>query len=177
MRQESPFSSMFFTFMAAFTILSSGPGIYALRPFPCTAPGSWAQSAFPTPQGLIYGTDSPFETNSIRLLKKVGSGWESEFLHTLAGPCIYACQVKDKHIFSTSLEPGEPSGNLIRDFFLDRKSGSGIKDVFSEIVCGNIDSGFETIKSWPKDVWPPRLCQLGTIIFPSGENPTSMLYA
>lgn len=132
--------------------------------------------AFPTKEGLIYGTDSQFETNSIRILKEGNNTWYTEFLHPLNGSCIYACEVQDKFVFSTSVEPGALSGNIVRDI-LDRKPGDGIKDNYCEMVCGNLDIGFKTIEKWSKDKWPLRLCQFGTILFPTGHNLSNILYA
>jgi len=132
--------------------------------------------AFPLAEGLLYATDSQFEANSIRILSEKGDQWCSELVYPLEGSCIYACQVDDKFVFSTAVEPGEVRSNLILTL-LDRTPGPGIKSSKSTIVVGNLQNGFKVIKEWEKDNWPLRLFQFGTITFPTGVNPTSKIYS
>ncbi len=131
--------------------------------------------AFPISEGLLYATDSQFESNSIRMLKTQNNQWQSEFVYPLEGSCIHACQLGDEFVFSTVVEPGEEKANFILNL-LERKPGPGIKSSNSEIVIGNCQKGFQSIGKWAKDCWPPRLCQFGTITFPTGSNPTNKIY-
>ena len=109
---------------------------------------------------MLYATDSQFEANSIRILSEKGDQWCSELVYPLEGSCIYACQVDDKFVFSTAVEPGEVRSNLILTL-LDRTPGPGIKSSKSTIVVGNLQNGFKVIKEWEKDNWPLRLFQFG----------------
>src|SRR5690606_22317341 len=43
---------------------------------------------FPLETGLLYATDSQYQTNSIRLLSRKAAGWESEHVFDINGPCI-----------------------------------------------------------------------------------------
>ena len=132
--------------------------------------------AFFTAEGIVYGTDSQYQENSIRILKQKNGTWVSEVLHPLAGPCIYACQLGDDFFFSTSVEPGKVTGNTLVDIF-DRRRSPNIKENSCEIVYGNPSAGFATTTKWAKDFWPLRLGQFGTITFPAGFNPTDVIYA
>lgn len=132
--------------------------------------------AFPIDEGIVYATDSQFEYNSIRILKHKNNKWISEFIYPLEGSCIHACCLNNDFVFSTSVEPGEMTGNIIMDLF-DYKPGPGIKSSNSEIVIGNIEKGFRSIKKCEKDYFPLRLCQFGSITFPTGINLTNRLYA
>lgn len=131
--------------------------------------------AFPIPEGLLYATDSQFELNSIRLLKNKDNQWSSEYFYPLEGSCINACQLGDDFVFSTVVEPGEEKDSFIINL-LDHKPGPGIKSLNSEIVVGNCQKGFQNIGKWAKDCFPLRLCQFGTIVFPTGFNPTNNIY-
>lgn len=131
--------------------------------------------AFPVSEGILYATDSQLESNSIRLLRYDKKKWTSEIIYHLDGPCIYGCKVNNQFIFSTSVEPGFSKNAFIIDLF-DRKPGPGVKKNASQLVIGNLDNGFKTITHWEKDIWPMRLGQFGTIIFPHGKNPTNSLF-
>ena len=55
--------------------------------------------AFPEQEGLVYATDSQFEKNSIRLLRKNNGEWVSDFICEINGPAIYGCKVKNDLFF------------------------------------------------------------------------------
>lgn len=132
--------------------------------------------AFPTKSGLLYATDSQFEKNSIRLLKKTGNRWLSTFIHEINGPAIYGCQLGHKYYFSTSVEGNPEKMNKILKY-LDKKPGPGILENYSHIIEGDLDSGFSTIFKAEKDLLPFFLFQFGVFTFPTGENNTSKLVA
>lgn len=129
---------------------------------------------FPTPNGLIYATDSPFSNNSIRLLKKSGKDYESIHLMEINGPSIYGCQWGNDFVFSTSVE-GDSRNQSIWCKLFENKRGGGIIENYSFIYKGNMKDGFKKIYNAKKDCFPFYLFQLGVLIFPSGLNNSSYL--
>lgn len=122
--------------------------------------------AFPTPQGLVYATDTPFEKNSIRLLYKSTSlQWNSKFLADINGPCIYGVKFHDDLVYSTSVEGEGKSVSILRNLFSIKK-GKGIEENFVHVYKGNLQNGFESIYKVEKDKLPFLLFQFGTIFFP-----------
>lgn len=130
--------------------------------------------AFPTPDGLLYGTDSQFELNTIRLLIKSDEKWISRSLCEVNGPVCYGCKVKDDFVFSTSVEGMSTAKKGILKY-LDTEIGDGVKENYSHIVIGNIKSGFNTIYKNRKDFLPFVLFQFGIIQFPTGYNDSNLL--
>jgi len=130
-----------------------------------------ACSAFPVREGLLYATDSQYESNSICILEQEGSDWVSRHIADIAGPCIYSTQVGDDYIFATAVEPGMPKSNVLRTL-LDCQPGPGLNGNYSEVFVGNLSKGFVSICRMQKDMWPARLFQFGSISFPSG-TPTA----
>jgi hypothetical protein len=132
---------------------------------------------------IMYATDTQLVPNSLRELVPISSNgdhspgsFSSEERMETAGSSIYSCMVGEQLVFSTTVEPGKLSGNLLKDW-LERKPGPGIKDNSVYLVAGSPEDGFATIGSWQKDKWPLRLFEFGAIKFPSGENPGPYLYA
>lgn len=128
---------------------------------------------FPTEEGLIYATDTPFSGNSIRILKKSDKGWISEKICDTEGSSIYGCKFKNDYLFSTTVEPDGRDSSLKKLMF-DRKRGSGIKDNYTHLYMGNMNDGFKDIFKLEKDFWP-FIFQFGTIKFPAGENTSDYL--
>jgi hypothetical protein len=125
--------------------------------------------AFPTKEGLIYATDSPFSKNSIRILQKNNSQeWISTELCNINGPCIYGVKYNNELIFSTSVEGQGNSSNFLYNLF-SIKRGSGIVDNFSCVYRGNFNNGFDLIYKSKKDNLPYLLFQFGVILFPNCE--------
>jgi hypothetical protein len=125
--------------------------------------------AFPTSDGLVYATDSPFTNNSIRLLQKNDHlGWVSSEIIKINGPCIYGVKFNNDLIFSTSVEGEGSSSNFLNNLF-SIKRGPGIVDDFVCVYKGNINTGFNLIYKSKKDKLPYLLFQFGAIIFPIGE--------
>jgi hypothetical protein len=125
--------------------------------------------AFPTPDGLVYATDSPFTNNSIRLLHKNDiSEWFSSEICKINGPCIYGVKFNNDLIFSTSVEGEGISSNFLYNLF-SIKRGSGIVDDFVCVYKGNFYTGFNLIYKSKKDKLPYLLFQFGVINFPIGE--------
>jgi len=124
---------------------------------------------FPTPEGLVYATDSPFDQNSIRLLKNKGNDWESIHLMDINGPSIYGCQWCNDFVFSTSVEDDGRNQDIWYKLF-GKQRGISIKENYSFIYKGNVDVGFKEIYKAKKDCLPFYLFQYGVLIFPSGTN-------
>jgi len=134
---------------------------------------------------IIYATDSHLEPNSIRelILPEAGlnsrcpwAGARSEYFMDISGSSIYACMVHDQLIFSTTVEPGLLTGRLMHDL-LDRRPGPGIEGMYSDLMIGTEAGGFSLAGRWLKDKLPSRLCEFGSISFPTGINPGRCLYA
>ncbi|WP_310556235.1 hypothetical protein [Flavobacterium sp.] len=131
--------------------------------------------AFPEEKGIIYATDSQFETNSIRILHEKDSQWVSDFICEINGPAIYGCKVKNDLFFSTSVEGDSISKGKFMQF-LDKVPGPGIKEAYSHIVGGNLQKGFSVLSKNKKDIYPFILFQFGAITFPTGINDTNFLF-
>lgn len=129
---------------------------------------------YPTSNGLVYATDSPFASNSIRLLKKTGNDWESIHIMDINGPSIYGCQWRNDFVFSTSVE-GDGRNQSIWYKLFGKQRGKSIKENYSFIYKGNLDDGFKEIYKTKKDKLPFYLFQFGVLIFPSGLNESLFL--
>ncbi len=133
--------------------------------------------AFPVGGGLLYATDSQFETNSVRLLRKVDGCWSTEKLIDINGPVIYGCELRDHYVFSCSSEPGEELTNTLSNL-LDRQPGPGIRKNESQVIsCRKDNFMFSLVKSAEKDRYPFRLFQFGSIMFAYGVSRDNTLYA
>jgi len=124
-----------------------------------------ASIGYPVADGVIYATDSHLERNSIRFLKTGKNSLSNEKLYDLNGSCIYSMKLGRRFFFSTSFEPGQPTGRFFYDL-IDTKPGPGILSSYCDVIAGNIDEGFEPVMKWKADKWPKRLFQFGSIIFP-----------
>jgi hypothetical protein len=131
---------------------------------------------FPMEDGLLYATDSHLEKNSLRWLEEAGGVWRTRPLRAMPGPSFYACRVGRRSFFSTSVEPGAPSGRIVRDL-LDRSIGPGVDAPVCEIVGGSVEEGFATLVRWRADALPKRLFQSSAIFFPSGASDLDVVVA
>jgi len=129
--------------------------------------------AFPMDGRLVYATDSPFSTDSIRVLEHVDGNWQSRQVTEIAGSCIYGCRLGSDLVFSTTVEPD--GRKVCRFSILSCQRGAGIRDQFSHLYIGNLTDGFRDIYQAEKDNFPYPLCQFGTLQFPAGYNPTDSL--
>jgi len=129
---------------------------------------------------IVTATDSQIEVNYQKSLFITGDSSEVTSVEDhakICGSSIYSCEKQDEIFYSTAIEPGPPSGNLIKDL-LEVKLGSGIKDNFSRIYSFDwhkLDYGKVVIQA-KKDFMPPRLGQFGTFFFPGGVNDTKYLF-
>ena len=104
------------------------------------------------------------------------TGARSEPFMKISGSSIYGCRVQNQVIFSTTVEPGLLTGNKVHDW-LERRPGPNIEGMYSDLMIGTAARGFSLAGRWAKDQWPFRLCEFGSISFPTGANPGRRLYA
>ena len=130
--------------------------------------------AFPTNEGLLYGTDTQFKQNSIRLLYKENV-WKTRKIFDVNGPIIYGAKFKDDFYFSTSVEGESTEKGKYLQYF-DRTRGKGVITNYSHIVKGNLNDGFKVVYKNKKDIYPFILFQFGSITFPNGKNISNYLY-
>lgn len=128
--------------------------------------------AFPVKDGLLYATDAPFTKNFIYFLNL--DTVELKRIASIDGSCIYGCQVNDKYVFSSAVEPDGRDSSLLK-LLTSRQRGAGIKDMYAHLYCGNLEKGFKEIYKEKKDMWP-YLFQFGVFRFPYGNNKTNILY-
>jgi hypothetical protein len=125
---------------------------------------------------LYYATDSQLETNWVLKLELQPAPPRATPVRLIEGSSIYSGTCGGNTVFSSTVEPGEPSGNLIFDLF-DRRRGPGIRSDYAVIYSldgrGRVTELFRAVK----DFYPPRLAQFGTFMFPSGQMPPGRLYA
>lgn len=129
---------------------------------------------FPTSEGLIYATDSPFTQNTINILKRRIIKWELVEIMDINGPAIYGCRWQNDYVFSTSVE-GDGRNQTFLNKVFDTKRGLGIKDNNSIIYKGNLKDGFSAIYKMAKDRLPFYLFQFGALVFASGLNESQFL--
>ena len=137
--------------------------------------------AFVVPEGILYATDSPDETNYICLLYKEGETYKVRKIQEIAGPVIYGTRYKDKYCFSTTVEPAiikKYSKKEYLRYLFTMKKGKGVKDYKSHLYMGTLQEGFADIYSVRKDFLPMGLFQFGAIIFPNtnGFNPDKLVF-
>ena len=115
---------------------------------------------------LLYATDTQLENNF--LMKLTPEAAAPEKIAPIAGSSIYAQTRRNGVIFSSSVEPGRPSGNSLRDIF-ERRPGPGIFSNRSVVYSYDFETGrLAEILSAEKDWLPLRLAQFGSFMFPSG---------
>lgn len=128
---------------------------------------------FALPEGLLYATDAPFADDFIYLMNP--TDYSVKMIAPIDGSCIYGCQLKDKYVFSTTVE-GDGRNTSRMEFYFGRKRGAGIKDEYVHMYCGNLQEGFTEIYKEKKDCMPYYTFQFGVFKFPYGMNNTDTLY-
>lgn len=139
---------------------------------------------FPTNNGLLFATDSPFIDNFIMRLRPVefignfqgeivtylninNKKWLLEKLFPIDGSCIYGMRLdEDKYVFQTTVEPDGRQNQNKWIFWTGRRRGLGIKDDYVKLYMGNIESGFDIVYKSLKDKYPYIIFQFGTFQFP-----------
>lgn len=120
---------------------------------------------------MFFATDSQFETNRLRRMDSEGC----YDIATIEGSAIYSAQGPGTIYFSSTVEPGEGSGSLLRDM-VERTPGPGIRSNEAVIYAWD-GSTLEEVLRAEKDAWPMRLAQFGTFMFPQGPMPPNAFYA
>lgn len=114
-----------------------------------------------------FATDSQIENNHLQEILDLGSSAKNNALFPIEGSSIYSTQSNNSIFFSTTVEGGLPTGNLIIDAF-NKKRGPGIKSTYAKIYEILDDGSCNEIFSAEKDFMPFYLGQFGTFTFPSG---------
>jgi hypothetical protein len=125
---------------------------------------------------VYYATDSQIDKNFLCSLDSIESKPLVTKVCEIDGSSIYSGSGSDSIFFSTTVECGLPTGNLVHDL-LERKRGSGILSDYSciyEITNNHVD---KLEFSFRKDAIPFRLGQFGSIQFPTGTMPDNHIIA
>jgi len=128
---------------------------------------------YSTKDGYFCATDSLLKRNYFKFISSNFSKIKNLF--EINGSSIYSCKKDDDIIFSSTVEPGMPSGKFFKDL-LNIKRGEGILSDYSEIVTANSSKG-SIEKKTKKDFWPFKLGQFGVFTFPNDKNSTNFIFA
>ena len=111
-----------------------------------------------TSEGLLYGTDSPFEANAVQLLE-LGSG-KLRRLHPLPSSSFSAAHAGGHFVFSTAAEP------------------SPVNDTRAcTLWCSRDLESWRRLARWERDRLPARFFQYGNIILAAGDHSRPFLYS
>ena len=127
--------------------------------------------AFPTPEGVVYATDTPFDDNYIFLLDEYG---KEKKLLAIDGSCIYGCKCGNKLVFSSTVEP-DGRNNTYKNLCYNYKRGAGIKNNYVHMYAGDLKDGFHEVYKLRKDFLPP-IFQFACFHFPLGAYSGNTLY-
>lgn len=126
--------------------------------------------AYPCGDGLIYATDSVAKENYIYLLQDGGI----RSLAAFPGSCIYGGETKEFYFFSSTVEPPEGRGLLN---MITYKLGAGIIDRYAHLIrVRKCDLRIEEVLKVKKDIWPMKLFQYGSLMFPKGQKNSNQLW-
>jgi hypothetical protein len=123
---------------------------------------------------LIYATDSQMISNHLKTLLSFDSDAQAVDLAPIEGSSIYFQHSSDGTYFSTAVEPDEPTGNWLKDIF-SRKIGVGIRSANAALYFYHSNSALTEFFKAEKDLYPFRLGQFGTFVFPGGISPNNLL--
>jgi hypothetical protein len=114
-----------------------------------------AVALVPTPEGLLFASDTPLEKNHIYRMERNG---RLTVEAQVAASVLCGCRVGDCIFFSTMAEPSRV--NSEREVLLYGRSESGT---------------WQALRTWRKDRWPMRWFQYGNAFLPAGNNATDIL--
>lgn len=123
-------------------------------------------------QDLVWATDTQLEPNYVNRARWLGGEWEVENIAPIEGSCIYWQRQRDGVLFSSTVEPSEPTGHRLADLFC-RSRGPGILSNDAVLYHYSETKGLIEITRGTKDGWPSRLAQFGCFILPDGTGPQS----
>lgn len=125
-------------------------------------------------QSLIYATDSQLIKNHLKVVFELDADSQPLNISPIEGSSIYFQNSANGIYFSTAVEPDEPSGNLLKDLF-SREIGFGIRSANSVLYFYNFKGTLTEVFKAAKDIYPFRLGQFGTFMFPGGASPENTL--
>lgn len=130
----------------------------------------------------FYATDTQLAANALMELQRPdvgcpdGQATTARIVAGIEGSSIYSAHGERFAVFSSSVEPGEPSGQRWRDL-LERRRGPGILSEWARIYHLDAAGDLSVVFSARKDGWPHRLAQFGTFTFPTGQLPDGVIVA
>src|SRR5579884_953763 len=137
-------------------ILRASPDFSEVEVVFCGDQQARAVALVPTPDGVYFASDTPFETNHVYRMDR-GDG-RVRAVAKLASSSIQGCSVGDSIFFSTIAEP------------------SAINAADSVRLYGSSNGNqWQSLKQWRKDRWPMRFFQYGNAFLPPGRNQTDLL--
>ncbi len=113
-----------------------------------------AAALLPTPEGLFFSSDTPFEKNYVYCLDDAD---KVRTVVSLNSSSIFGCAVGSTLFFSTMVEPSKVNREL------------------SARLYGGHARSWRQLQGWEKDIWPAGLFQYGNVILPDGQNDTNLL--
>lgn len=114
-----------------------------------------AVALVPASDGVYFSSDTPFETNHVYFLDRVGRVTKVADLNSSS---IYGCRVGDTVFFSTMVEPSPVN--------VDRTVG---------VYSGTDGHTWQRPLQWKKDSLPMGLFQYGNAFLPDGHNSGDVL--
>jgi hypothetical protein len=125
---------------------------------------------------IFFANDTPLEQNRLFKFEITNENNIRPIpLADLNGSSIYASGGIEEIFFSTTVEPGLPTGNFISDM-LDSRLGPGVLSSKASLMSIDRQGVVSELYSAEKDNLPFRLMQFGTFIFPSGTMLPNTLY-
>jgi len=134
--------------------------------------GTWIRET--ETHDLIWATDTQLEPNHVHRARWLRGEWLVEKIAPIEGSCIYWQQHPDGVLFSTTVEPGEPTGHRFADLFC-RSRGQGILSNDAVLYYYSEIKGLIEVTRGTKDWWPSRLAQFGCFILPEGIGPQTVV--
>ena len=116
-----------------------------------------AVHVFEEPGGLLYGTDTELEGNSIGMLDVESGDYTS--LAPLPGSCLYGHQLADFRVLSTTVEPSRVNRSSSAEIW---SSGKGLP--------------WSCIRKGQKDPFPGKYFQYGSWVLPGGSSSSNRLF-
>ena len=124
---------------------------------------------------LCYATDAVMEANHIFCIKDMSYVGRAEAIADICGPCIYGACLADGYIFASCVESDESVTGTLKKLFT-RKLGKGVKDRFARLYFLSDNKKMQELAKLEKDIWPIKLFQYGTVLFPYVVTSVGKLY-
>lgn len=124
-----------------------------------------AVSGFCLDKGLLYTTDSVSSQNYICFLEKHDPNYRLIKLKEINGPCIHGVELRDRYLFSTTVESDESNTKKYLRL-ISNKKGKGIKTNYVDVISVDKNFKISILCSFKKDIFPMKLFQYGKVKFP-----------